>query len=165
MDKTNDPEAAAFAQRIRNRAAERMEKLRMLGEQGDIDTKEMWNIMWGDGGVTEDGFVAAVDPEDMKSACRTGQGSPGAAVGMSALESVCSPESNAIAIWYRLKMLALCDYAGMFSPYKRDGGFTDAVFQVAASFPMKRMEMDVTYDGPPFDVGEFVKQVERASAG
>jgi len=53
--------------------------------------------MWGNG-VTEDGFVVAADPEDMKNACRMGKEAQGAAMGHSALQSVCSPEANAIAI-------------------------------------------------------------------
>jgi hypothetical protein len=87
----------------------------------------------------------------------------GAAIGHSALTSVCGPEANTIAIWYRLRMLGLCDYAGLLSAHKHDGEFTDTVYRVVATFPLKRMEMDVTYQGPPFDVEEFVKQVKRAS--
>src|SRR5262249_57816315 len=117
----------------------------------------------------------AVDPADMKSICGMGReslaaaqaaGSTGGhAIGMSVYESVCSPGANVTAAWYRVSMLNLCEQMGLLPGYKRDGEFADAVFQVAAAFPMKRMEMDVTYQGPPFDVEEFVKQVERASAG
>jgi hypothetical protein len=38
------------------------------------------------------------------------------------------------------------------------------VFNIAAKFPMKRVEADAEYQGPPFDTEEFIKQVERASA-
>ena len=133
-----------------------------------------WNTLWGNS-VSEDGFVATVDPSDMKSICQMGRetqaaaqavGSTGShAIGMSAYESVCSPGANSIAVWYRLKMLGLCDADGLLEAYKSDGEFTDAVFRMAATFPMKRMEMGVRYQGPPFDVEEFLKQVERASAG
>ena len=138
------------------------------------DAFDAWNMMWGNS-VSEDGLVATVDPSDMKSICRMGReihtaaqavGSTGShAIGMSAYESVCSPGANSIAVWYRLKMLGLCDADGLLEAYKSDGEFTDAVFRVAATFPMKRMEMGVTYQGPPFDVEQFLKQVERASAG
>jgi len=145
MDKTNEPDADELAQRIQNRAAGRIDKL--LQEQAEVAPHELWNKMWGNG-VTEDGFIVAVDPEDMKSACQVGKEAQGAAIGHSALKSVCSPEANAIAIWYRLRMLALCDDAGLLSPHKHDGEFADAVFQVAATFPMKLMEVGVTYQGP-----------------
>jgi hypothetical protein len=61
-------------------------------------------------------------------------------------------------------MVGLCERFGLLSAYKSDGEFSDVVFRVAASFPMKRMETGVTYHGLPFDTEEFLKQVERASA-
>lgn len=162
MDKTYEPDADELAQRIQNRAAGRIDELLRKDAQ-EVTPQELWNKVWGNG-VTEDGFVVAVDPADMKSACQMGKEARGAAMGLSALGSVCGPGANAIAIWYRLRMVGLCDYTGVLSAYKQDGDFTDAVYRVAATFPMKRMEADVTYEGPPFDVDEFVKQVERVSA-
>ena len=54
---------------------------------------------------------------------------------------------------------------GLLSAHKHDGEFTDAVFNIAAKFPMKRVEADAEYQlPPPFDTEEFLKQVERASA-
>jgi len=110
----------------------------------------------------------------MKSVCQMGRetqamaqaaGSTGShAIGHSAVQSVCSAGANAIAVWCRLRMLGLCDAEGLLSSYKTDGDFTDAVYRVAAKFPMKRMEVGVTHQGPPFDVEEFLIQVERASA-
>jgi hypothetical protein len=35
----------------------------------------------------------------------------------------------------------------------------DAVFQVAAPFPMEKMRTGVVRQGPPFDVEEFVKRI------
>jgi hypothetical protein len=35
----------------------------------------------------------------------------------------------------------------------------DAVFDVAATFPMEKMRTGVIRQGPPFDVEEFVKQI------
>jgi len=40
-----------------------------------------------------------------------------------------------------------------------DGEFDDAVFQVAATFPMEKMRTGVVREGLPFDVDEFVKQI------
>ena len=120
--------------------------------------------------ASQDGFVVAVDPADMKSICRMGReraaaqaGSTGA-IDVRVYESVCSPGANVMAASYRVTMLGFCEQFGLLPGCKRDGDYTDAVFQVAATFPMKLMEVGVTYDGPPFDVEEFMKQVERARA-
>jgi hypothetical protein len=37
----------------------------------------------------------------------------------------------------------------------------DVVFNVAARFPMRRMEPGVEYQGLPMDVDGFVKQIEH----
>ena len=42
--------------------------------------------------------------------------------------------------------------------WTHDGEFDDAVFDVAATIPMKKMATGIVY-GPPFDVEEFVKRV------
>jgi hypothetical protein len=130
--------------------------------------------LWAAAGVSEDGFVAAVDPEDMKSICRMGRetaaaaqaaGSTGGhAIGMSVYKSVCSPGANVTAAWYRVTMLGICEQLGLLPGYRRDGDYSDAVLRVAATFPMKRMQRGITYHEPPFDVEEFIKQVELASA-
>ncbi len=44
-------------------------------------------------------------------------------------------------------------------PWTHDGELDDAVFQVAAKFPMTNMEVGVVHDGLPFDVEEFLKQI------
>src|SRR5262249_43503972 len=95
--------------------------------------------LWAAAGVSEDGFVPAVDPADMKSICGMGReslaaaqaaGSTGGhAIGMSVYESVCSPGANVTAAWYRVSMLNLCEQMGLLPGYKRDGEFADAVFQ------------------------------------
>jgi hypothetical protein len=43
--------------------------------------------------------------------------------------------------------------------WTHDGEFDDAVFIVAAAFPMKKLRTGVVYDVPPFDVEEFVKRI------
>ena len=128
-----------------------------------LEPEELWNKMWGSG-VSEGGSVVAVDPSDMKGVCQMGRETQAGAIGQSALKSVCSPGAETAAVWYRLRMLGLCDDAGLLSAYKHGAEFKDAVFRVAATFPMKRMELDVTYQGPPFDTEEFVREIERASA-
>ena len=81
-----------------------------------INPAELWNNMW-DSSVSSDGFVSAVDPADMKQVCQMGRETPADAIVASALQGVCSPESNAIAVSYRLKMLAICDLNGLLSAY------------------------------------------------
>ena len=128
-----------------------------------------WDKLWG-ACASEDGFVVAVDPADLKSIRRMGReravaqavGSTSPPIDISVYESVCSPGANVMAASYRVNMLGFCELMGLLPGCKRDGDYTDAVFQVAATFPMKLMEVGVTYDGPPFDVEEFMKRVERA---
>jgi hypothetical protein len=77
MDKTNEPDADELAQRIQNRAAGRIDGL--LRDAQEVTPQELWNRLWGNG-VTEDGFVVAVDPEDMKNASRMGREGQGVLV-------------------------------------------------------------------------------------
>jgi len=130
---------------------------------------KQWEKLWG-ACASEDGFVVAVDPAGLKSFCRMGRerateqpgASTGQAIDIGVYQSACSPGANVMAASYRVNMLGFCELMGLLPGCKRDGDYTDAVFQVAATFPMKLMEVGVTYDGPPFDVEEFMKRVERA---
>jgi hypothetical protein len=158
-----------------------LEQIRCLqcGATAIPTLEAIWNRMWASS-VLEDGFVATVEPSDMKAVLRMGRaGLPtgreerqamaqaagsGPAIATSVFRSVCSPGADVTAVWYRVAMLGTCDEEGLLSAHKHDGEFTDAVFQVAAKFPMKRVEADAEYEGPPFDTEEFLKQVERASA-
>jgi hypothetical protein len=47
----------------------------------------------------------------------------------------------------------------MLAPWTHDGEFDDAVLQVASVFPMKKMQVGVVRQGPPFDLQEFMKQI------
>jgi hypothetical protein len=40
-----------------------------------------------------------------------------------------------------------------------DGEIDDSVFQGAATFPMRNMEVGVVNEGLPFNAEEFVKQI------
>jgi len=166
MVKTNEPDADELAQRI-----QRIKELH--GEaHGNKLPKELWDIMWGTA-VSEDGLVVPVDPSDIQEVIRMSSetiaqalGLPGPAIGANPLKPMCTPEAHVMAIWYRVRMLGLVDGTnGLLSVYERDGEYTDAVYRVAATVSIKRMDMDVIHEGPPFDTEEFVKQVEGASAG
>jgi hypothetical protein len=121
------------------------------------------------------GDVAAVDPGDLKEVCafmrdvkaRTTAGQNTAISGR-VYESVCSPSADVMAVWYRASMLGLLEMLPKVSPqmfpespltpWMHDGELDQAVFQVAATFPMKRMGVAVVH-GLPFDVEEFLKQI------
>jgi hypothetical protein len=76
-------------------------------------------------------------------------------------ESMCSRGANVEAVWYRASMLGLLEMlpGNMLTPWTNDGELDDKVIQVAATFPMKKMEVGVVHAGPPFDVAEFLKQI------
>lgn len=116
---------------------------------------------------SQEGPVATVRADDLRSVWKlfrdTEARNPGqcTAIGNTVFQNVCSPGADAVAAWYRAGMLWMLK---MFpeSPLARwthDGEFDDVVFEVAATFPMKRMATGVVYDAPPFDVEEFVKQI------
>jgi hypothetical protein len=48
-------------------------------------------------------------------------------------------------------------------PWLHDGEFDDAVFQIAATFPMKKLGVGVVHDELPFDVREFLKRLVETS--
>ena len=72
-----------------------------------------------------------------------------------------SPGAEAIAAWYRAGMLWMMKMfpESPLAQWTHDGEFDDAFFDVAATIPMKKMATGIVYDGPPFDVEEFVKRV------
>jgi hypothetical protein len=53
----------------------------------------------------------------------------------------------------------------MLTAWLHDGVPDDALFDVVATIPMTRMQRGVVYNKPPFDVEEFIKQVEKLIEG
>jgi len=45
------------------------------------------------------------------------------------------------------------------TPWSHEGELDDAVFQIAAKFPMKKLPVGLVKNGLPFDVQELVKQI------
>lgn len=77
-------------------------------------------------------------------------------------EQVCSPGADVQAVWYRLSMLQMLPGPlGVLSPWLRDGEPVDAVFKVAATFPMERMSVGVPQQELPFDVKGFLAEIEK----
>ena len=58
-------------------------------------------------------------------------------------------------------LLWLLREAEILATWVHDGVPDDAVFDVAATIPMSRMQRGVVYKEPPFDIEEFIKQVEK----
>jgi hypothetical protein len=116
--------------------------------------------------------IAAVDPADLKAVwalMRDVKAGQSVGIDSRAYENACSPGADVDAVWYRASMLGLLQMLPQISPqmfpesrltpWTHDGEFDDAVIQVAATFPMKNMEVGVVHNEPPFDVEEFLKQV------
>jgi hypothetical protein len=118
---------------------------------------------------TVDGWVATVDPVDLRSAWNMvrsfqplipdQQGS----ISIKFYERACSPGADVMAVWHRLSRLQLLCQQGHLSAWLRDDEPVEAVFQVAATFPMPKMEPGVVRQGPSLDVAEFIKQVEESA--
>lgn len=114
----------------------------------------------------EDGLVPPVDPSDLKSAWKRGEelraqyGSEPAVVSLD-LRGNCSPGADTTAVWYRASILGLLAERADLLPPELPSEVRDVVFNVAAKFPMKRMEPGVEYQGLPMDVDGFVKQIEN----
>jgi hypothetical protein len=118
-------------------------------------------------GSQEGDTVAAVSPDDLGKLWKLVRDveaqNPGecASIGNSVYQSVCGPGVDVIAVWYRVSMLGAITKMkpDLLSQWTHEGDLDDAVFQVAATFPMKKMPVGVEQEGLPFDVEEFVKQI------
>jgi hypothetical protein len=110
------------------------------------------------------GPVAAVKPDDLRRAWEFQQTltQNTKATGMDLLKQVCQLGDDTPAVVYRLMMLGLLGKtSGRLAAWQRDGKFDDAVFQVAATFPMDAMQVGQIYNELPFDIEEFLKQLEN----
>ena len=118
----------------------------------------------------ENGFVASVDPADLRKICNLYREiqarHPGAhfRIDINLLERVCSLGTDAKACAYRSSILSLLQEMGVLSRWVGNGELDQRVFDVAASFPIKWMKPGVPQQGFPLDVREFVKQIEQAIA-
>lgn len=118
-------------------------------------------------GIRE-GPIPPVDPADLRRVWETLRENqartPGHGIGISIdfYERACSPRANVEAVWFRTSMLGMLDMLGMLSPWIHEGVVADAVFNVAATFPMEGMAIGVPRQGLPFDVQEFFSQVAKS---
>jgi hypothetical protein len=121
--------------------------------------------------ILKGGPIPPVDPEDLKRAWgyyweaqKKAKGS--VAIGFAVLEAVCSPGANISAIWNRHSMLSMLLLNGhLLDPWRHGEELDDAVFRIAATFPMEGMKRGVTYSGWPFDVDAFLKHLPKKIGG
>jgi hypothetical protein len=121
---------------------------------------------WG-GANQGSGSVPPVDTADLRSmwtmqreiqALHPGQQ---IAISADAYKQACGPEADVRAVFVRVSHLWLLQEVGVLADWLHEGVPDDAVFHVAARIPMNRMQIGVPYKQPPFDVEEFIKQVEE----
>ncbi len=81
------------------------------------------------------------------------------------MAGTCSPGADIGAVTYRLAMLELLemDPGELLARWKRSGEFEEAVFRVAATIPMKWMEIGVPQSSLPFDVDAFIQELQEKS--
>jgi hypothetical protein len=129
---------------------------------GEPNSGESVPNLWG-------GEVAAVDPDDLRRAWEMthevhgrNQGQ-GAALDIMSYRRISSPSADVMALWFRVSMLALLQKMpeSPLTQWTHDGNLDHAVFQVAATFPMKNPKVGTVYDGPQFEVPEFLRQIGR----
>jgi len=117
------------------------------------------------GGFVAGEAVANADPEDMRKVwdlCLS-LSSHSKATGMAVFKRACHPGADVRVVWYRTMALQMFNLAtGSLAPWLHEGRLDEAVFTVAATFPMKGMQVGTVYREFPFDVAEFLKQVESA---
>ena len=111
---------------------------------------DLWEQQTGD--------VPAVKPDDLKSVWPLFgdmRARNSGAAGDSVYKSVCSPGADALSVWYRASVLALIIKmrSDLLAP---EGQPDNAVFEVAATFPMEKMRTGIVREGLPFDVDKFV---------
>jgi hypothetical protein len=119
-------------------------------------------------GESPEGFIPAVDPADLRSVWELQREvqarAPGghAAISVEFYKRAYSAGANVGPVWFRAAMLGMLEMLGMLAPWIQEGVLADAVFQVAATFPMKGMAIGTPREGFPFDVPEFLSQVAKS---
>jgi hypothetical protein len=119
-------------------------------------------------GESPEGLIPAVDPADLRSVWKMQRevqerapGGHAAILSDELYKRACSPGANIGAVWFRTAMLGMLEMFGMLAAWIQEGVIADAVFQVAATFPMKGIAIGTPREGFPFDVQEFLSQVAK----
>ena len=86
------------------------------------------------------------------------------AIGLGSMERICSTGANVRAVWYRASLLLLPSArSGLLSRWTSEGTPIDAVFKIAAVFPVEKLQAGVVHSGMPFDVTAFLQAIEKES--
>jgi hypothetical protein len=127
--------------------------------------------LFGDGAEGQTGPVPSVDVADLKSvwAMQNGiQASVGrkqVSIGAESYKRACGAGADVRSLFTRVSQLRVLQMLGMLAPWTQGEVVDDAVFKVAATIPMTRMQPGIVYDGLPFDLQEFLNQVAKQVGG
>ncbi len=127
--------------------------------------------LFGDGAEEETGPVPSVDVADLKSVWAMQNGMqarmPGKqiSIGAESYRRACSAGADVRSLFTRVSQLRVLQMPGMLAPWTHGEVLDDAVFKVAATFPMTRMQPGIVYDDLPFDLQEFLNQVAKHAQG
>ena len=81
---------------------------------------------------------------------------PGIGIDVRLLGQVCSPEANVLAAWARSILLGILVHQGLLTSWQRGTQLDDAVFDVAATFPIPGLDR--------FDPDAFLQQLSSRGA-
>lgn len=124
-------------------------------------------------------LVPTVDPADIKAAWQLYHAAelrmPGhqVAIATGVFENACSPGADISSVTYRTVNLFLLfrlashavnePDARKILEWQHGDKLDDRLAEVMAKIPLKWMSKDVIYNSPPFDVDDFITQVEEAA--
>jgi|HubBroStandDraft_6_1064221.scaffolds.fasta_scaffold1062327_2 hypothetical protein len=127
--------------------------------------------LFGDGAEGETGPVPSVDAADLKSVWAMQNEMqarmPGKqfSIGAESYKRACGAGADVRSLFTRVSQLHVLQMLGMLAPWTYGEVVDDAVFKVAATFPMTRMQPGIVYDELPFDLQEFLSQVAKQVEG
>jgi hypothetical protein len=97
----------------------------------------------------------------MQKECQASSPNQGLAISADLYKRACQPGADVRAVFERVSQIGLLQMAEVLTPWLQDGVPNDAVFDVIATIQMNRMQVGTVYNKMPFDVDEFLKQVEQ----
>jgi hypothetical protein len=127
--------------------------------------------LFGDGAEGDTGPVPSVDAADLKSVWAMQNELqakvPGKQIGIGAefYRRACGEGADIRSVFTRVSQLRVLQMLGMLLPWTHGLVVNDAVFKVAATFPMTRMQTGIVYDELPFDLQKFLNQVAKQVEG